>query len=122
MCAICGIVALRGRKFPGRDLEAMSRVLHHRGPDDQGSLISDKVALGFRRLSIVDLSGGRQPMRNEEGNVWIVFNGEMYNHLELRPPLQQRGHPYAPKSASATTLHLYEQHGAHFVQLLHRML
>src|SRR6266700_2338901 len=121
MCGICGIVALRGRKFPGRDLEAMSRVLHHRGPDDQGSLISDKVALGFRRLSIVDLSGGRQPMRNEEGNVWIVFNGEIYNHLELSPALEQRGHRYATKCDAETILHLYEEYGEDCVHRLQGM-
>src|SRR5467141_1874028 len=111
MCGICGIVAITGRKFPDRDLEAMSRVLHHRGPDDQGSFISGKVALGFRRLSIIDLPGGRQPMRNEEGNVWIVFNGEIYNHLELRSALEQRGHRYATKSDTETIVHLYEEYG-----------
>src|SRR6266704_449956 len=111
MCGICGIVAIRGRKVPDRDLEAMSRVLHHRGPDDQGSLISGNVALGFRRLSIIDLPGGRQPMSNEEGNVWIVFNGEIYNHLELRTTLEQRGHRYATKSDTETILHLYEEYG-----------
>lgn len=121
MCGICGIVVIRGRKFPGRDLEAMSRVLHHRGPDDQGSLVSGKVALGFRRLSIVDLSGGRQPMRNEEGNVWIVFNGEIYNHLELRPALEQRGHRYATKSDTETILHLYEEYGEDCVHHLQGM-
>src|SRR6266566_3698357 len=121
MCGICGIVAIRGRKVPDRDLEAMSRVLHHRGPDDQGSFISGNVALGFRRLSIIDLPGGRQPMRNEEGNVWIVFNGEIYNHLELRPDLEQRGHRYATKSDTETILHLYEEYGEDCVHRLQGM-
>ncbi len=121
MCGICGIVAIRGRKSPGRDLEAMSRVLRHRGPDDQGSLVSGSVALGFRRLSIVDLSGGHQPMRNEDGTVWIVFNGEIYNHLELRPDLEQRGHRYATKSDTETILHLYEEYGEDCVHRLQGM-
>src|SRR6267378_4198588 len=121
MCGICGIVAITGRKFPDRDLEAMSRVLHHRGPDDQGSFISGKVALGFRRLSIIDLPGGRQPMRNEEGNVWIVFNGEIYNHLELRSALEQRGHRYATRSDTETILHLYEEYGDDCVHYLRGM-
>ncbi len=121
MCGICGIVAIRGRKFPDRDLEVMSRVLHHRGPDDQGSFISGNVALGFRRLSIIDLPGGRQPMRNEEENVWIVFNGEIYNHLELRSTLEQRGHRYATKSDTETILHLYEEYGEDCVHRLQGM-
>src|SRR6266567_2408021 len=99
----------------------MSRVLHHRGPDDQGSFISGNVALGFRRLSIIDLPGGRQPMRNEEENVWIVFNGEIYNHLELRSTLEQRGHRYATKSDTETILHLYEEYGEDCVHRLQGM-
>src|SRR5260370_38499949 len=102
MCGICGIVAIRGRKSPGRDLEAMSRVLRHRGPDGQGSLVSGSVALGFRRLSIVDLSGEHQPMRIEDGTFWIVFNGEIYNPLGLRPDVEARRD--APWTRDATTI------------------
>lgn len=121
MCGICGILAIKGRKFPGRDLEAMSNALRHRGPDDQGTLVLGPVALGFRRLSIIDLRGGHQPMRNEDGTVWIVFNGEIYNHPELRPILEQRGHRYATNSDTETILHLYEEYGEDCVHHLRGM-
>src|SRR5207237_4085014 len=94
MCGICGILNLSRDRLPAEDLQAMSSVLGHRGPDDQGKLVSGPVALGFRRLSILDLSRGHQPMCNEERNVWIAFNGEIYNHAELRPGLQKRGHRF----------------------------
>src|SRR5207245_2404245 len=87
MCGICGILNLSRDRLPAEDLQAMTSVLGHRGPDDQGKLVSGPVALGFRRLSILDLSRGHQPMCNEERNVWIAFNGEIYNDAELRPGL-----------------------------------
>ncbi len=90
MCGICGILDLRGNNVSAEELKAMSNVLRHRGPDDQGRFFSGPLAFGFRRLSIVDLVGGHQPMTNEDGSVWIVFNGEIYNHAELRPGLQKR--------------------------------
>src|SRR6266699_2447716 len=95
MCGICGILNLSRDRLPAEDLQAMSSVLGHRGPDDQGKLVSGPVALGFRRLSILDLSRGHQPMCNEERNVWIAFNGEIYNHTALRPGLQKRGNRFA---------------------------
>jgi len=122
MCGICGIVDTDGiRRFGDADLEAMSNVLRHRGPDDAGRLISGPAGLAFRRLSIVDLSGGHQPMSNEDGTIWIVFNGEIYNHPELRPVLEQRGHRYATNSDTETILHLYEDYGADCVHHLRGM-
>src|SRR6266581_2394139 len=111
MCGICGILNLSRDRLPAEDLQAMSSVLGHRGPDDQGKLVSGPVALGFRRLSILDLSRGHQPMCNEERNVWIEFNGEIYNHAELRPGLQKRGHRFTSNSDTETIVHLYEEYG-----------
>ncbi len=93
-------------------LERMTRQLAHRGPDDEGFFFDGSVGLGHRRLSIVDLSpAGHQPMSNEDGSVWIVFNGEIYNHPSLRRWLEARGHRYAGHSDTETILHLYEERG-----------
>jgi len=122
MCGICGIIHADGiRRFSQDDLETMANVLRHRGPDDQGRLISGPVGLAFRRLSIVDLAGGHQPMANEDGTIWIVFNGEIYNHPELRPVLERRGHRYATNSDTETILHLYEEYGEDCVRHLQGM-
>lgn len=121
MCGICGILDLRGNRFHGEELESMSEVLRHRGPDDQGSFRSGPVALGFRRLSIVDLAGGHQPMCNEDRSVWIVFNGEIYNHAELRPSLEKLGHRFASNSDTETIIHLYEEYGDNCVSHLRGM-
>ena len=89
----------------------MRDTLTHRGPDDAGLYLSDGVGLGHRRLSIVDLGGGRQPMANEDDTIWIVFNGEIYNHRDLRPGLEERGHRYRTASDTETIIHLYEEQG-----------
>jgi len=99
----------------------MSRVLRHRGPDEQGTFSSGSVALAFRRLSIVDILGGHQPMCNEERNVWIVFNGEIYNHADLRHDLEKRGHRFASHSDTETIVHLYEEYGEDCVHHLRGM-
>ncbi len=99
----------------------MAQKLVHRGPDDAGYYLTPPVALGFRRLSIVDLSGGHQPMSNEDGTVWIVFNGEIYNHASIRPDLELRGHCYSTRSDTETILHLYEEYGDDCVQHLRGM-
>src|SRR6266705_2287068 len=111
MCGICGILDLRGNNVSAEELKAMSNVLRHRGPDDQGRFFSGPRAFGFRRRSIVDLAGGHQPRTNDDGSVWIVFNGEIYNHAELRPGLQKRGHRFTSNSDTETILHLYEEYG-----------
>jgi asparagine synthase (glutamine-hydrolysing) len=121
MCGICGVVDLREGKFPARELEAMSTTLRHRGPDDHGIFFSEPVSFGFRRLSIVDLSGGKQPMSNEDSTIWIVFNGEIYHHRDLRPMLERRGHRYGSNSDTETILHLYEEYGPDCVHHLRGM-
>jgi len=110
MCGIYGIISLNGHSSSGEDLKAMGNVLRHRGPDDQGSLTCGPVAMGFQRLSIIDVAGGHQPMSNEDATIWLVFNGEIYNHAELRPMLEKRGHRYSTQSDTETILHLYEEY------------
>ncbi len=120
MCGICGVWeygATEGRVELAL-VERMRDVMTHRGPDDAGELIFDegRGGLGFRRLSIIDLSpAGHQPMRGCTDRVWLVFNGEIYNHAELREGLEQRGHTYASRTDSETILHLYEERGLDFV-------
>lgn len=99
----------------------MRDALEHRGPDDAGTWVNGTVGLGHRRLSIVDLSGGQQPMSNEDGTVWLAFNGEIYNHRELRPLLESKGHRYRTTSDTETIIHLYEEFGAASVQRLRGM-
>src|SRR5262249_55034590 len=113
MCGICGIAIPERLRRPvdATRLAAMRDTLTHRGPDDADILIDGSVGLGHRRLSIVDLGGGRQPMANENDSVWIAFNGEIYNHRELRPMLEQRGHVYRSSSDTETIIHLYEEFG-----------
>src|ERR1700752_4260895 len=111
MCGICGVLDLHDQGFRVTEVESMSSRIRHRGPDDYGIFFSQPVTFGFRRLSIVDLSGGKQPMCNEDSTIWIVFNGEIYNHRELRPMLERRGHRYASNSDTETILHLYEEYG-----------
>ncbi len=118
MCGISGIFRF-DESSPSTDINEgllvrMRDTLQHRGPDDAGLWIAPdrRAGLGHRRLSIVDLTGaGRQPMSNEEGNLWISFNGEIYNHLELRRPLEERGHRYRSATDTETILHLYEEEG-----------
>jgi asparagine synthase (glutamine-hydrolysing) len=99
----------------------MCDVMAHRGPDDEGTYVQGPVALGMRRLSIVDLSTGHQPLSNEDGTTWIVFNGEIYNHLALRDQLVARGHRYRTHSDTETIVHLYEEYGRDCVQHLRGM-
>lgn len=120
MCGICGVWeygAARGNIERGL-VERMRDQMSHRGPDDAGELIFDggRGGFGFRRLSIIDLSqAGHQPMHGCTDNVWLVFNGEIYNHLRLRQGLEERGHVYASRTDSETILHLYEERGLDFV-------
>src|SRR5436305_11549934 len=120
MCGICGVWeygAARGRVELAL-VERMRDEMQHRGPDDAGALVFDDArgGLGFRRLSIIDLSeAGHQPMHGCTENVWLVFNGEIYNHARLREGLEKRGHVYASHTDSETILHLYEERGLDFV-------
>ena len=123
MCGICGIAIPKqlNRPVSGSRLVAMRDTLTHRGPDDAGLYLGAGVGLGHRRLSIVDLGGGHQPMANEDRRVWIVFNGEIYNHRDLRPELEERGHQYRTVSDTETIIHLYEELGARAVERLSGM-
>src|SRR5881396_4202641 len=122
MCGIVGIVKLNQRETVDEArLKRMRDVLRHRGPDGEGLWIEGPVGLGMRRLAIVDVLGGRQPMANEDGTVWIVYNGEVYNHADLRPGLEQRGHCYRTRSDTETILHLYEEEGERCVERLQGM-
>ena len=112
MCGIAGIVASerldaedRGRAIAMRD------IISHRGPDDAGLFVDDRAALAHRRLSIVDLAHGHQPLANERDDVWIVFNGEIYNHAGVRPALEAAGHVYKTRCDTETIIHAYEQWG-----------
>jgi asparagine synthase (glutamine-hydrolysing) len=114
MCGICGLSWADERL-----IEQMKATLVHRGPDDHGSYVAEGVSLGHQRLSIVDLSeSGRQPLSNEDGTVWITFNGEIYNHAELRSRLEQRGHVFRSRSDTEAIVHAYEEYGLDFARHL----
>jgi asparagine synthase (glutamine-hydrolysing) len=123
MCGINGIAfsTASGREADARTLVAMRDVLTHRGPDDEGLYVGGRVGLGHRRLSIVDVAAGHQPMTNEDGTVHIVYNGEVYNHAEHRPRLESAGHAYRTHCDTETIVHLYEEHGAGCVEHLRGM-
>nr|MDA8132431.1 asparagine synthetase B [Elusimicrobiota bacterium] len=110
MCGICGLYNHgSGLAVEREDLKAMNDLIVHRGPDDEGYFEAGNVGLAMRRLSIIDLSTGHQPITNEDGTAWIVFNGEIYNYLELREMLLARGHKFRTKSDTEAILHLYEE-------------
>jgi asparagine synthase (glutamine-hydrolysing) len=122
MCGICGVFFSDGNQRVRRDaLTAMNRQIIHRGPDDEGFLVQENVGLAMRRLSIIDVQTGHQPISNEDGNIWIVFNGEIYNHQELRRDLESRGHRYRTKSDTETIVHLFEEYGDSCVSHLRGM-
>ncbi len=116
MCGIAGFVERSETARPREDARAlltrMCEVIRHRGPDDQGIRVDAAAALGMRRLSIIDLAGGNQPIPNEDGSVWIVFNGEIYNFRELRSELEALGHRFATSSDTEVIVHAYESWGA----------
>lgn len=119
MCGICGIYNFdRGVPADRLILEAMNREIIHRGPDDDGFYFSGHVGLAMRRLSIVDLQTGDQPMTNEDQTVWLVYNGEIYNHQDLRTRLAARGHRFRSRSDTETIVHLYEEYGKGCVEHL----
>src|SRR6185503_5769747 len=110
MCGICGF-----NWSDERLIEQMKARLVHRGPDDHGSHVAEGISLGHRRLTIIDLSeAGRQPLSNEDGTVWITFNGEIYNHLELRSRLEAKGHVFRSRSDTEAIVHAYEEYGLDF--------
>jgi asparagine synthase (glutamine-hydrolysing) len=121
MCGIAGIVNTNREGVDAQIVHAMCQSIVHRGPDDEGIFVKDGVGLGMRRLSIIDLAGGHQPIFNEDGSVWIVFNGEIYNFPELRRELDARGHRFSTRSDTEVIVHLYEEHGAECVNKLRGM-
>src|SRR5678809_1229701 len=123
MCGINGI-ALSSRSDSRLDQELIMRMrdcLVHRGPDDSGLFLDRNVGLGHRRLSIVDVASGHQPMTNEDGSFHIVYNGEIYNHADYRESLEANGHVYQTHCDTETILHLYEEHGSACVDYLRGM-
>jgi asparagine synthase (glutamine-hydrolysing) len=122
MCGICGLVSAERGSGPDRELlERMSLRLAHRGPDSHGSFVEGRVALAARRLSIIDLEHGDQPISNEDGTVTVVQNGEIYNFAELRRGLERSGHEFSTGSDTEVLVHLYEERGPEFVGELRGM-
>jgi len=111
MCGIVGIIEPPGRFVERDELEAMNEAILHRGPDDGGIYLDREAGIGMRRLSIIDVRGGRQPIHNEDRTVWTVFNGEIYNYRELRQDLEQKGHRFETHTDTETLVHLYEEYG-----------
>jgi asparagine synthase (glutamine-hydrolysing) len=120
MCGIAGFVSVQPSDSPSI-LERMTDTIRHRGPDDSGYYRDPYASLGFRRLAIIDVAGGHQPMANENASLFIVFNGEIFNHADLRPSLEQAGHRYTTRSDTETILHSYEQFGPDCVLRLRGM-
>jgi asparagine synthase (glutamine-hydrolysing) len=121
MCGIAGIAAWRGPPPARDDIARMCDAMVHRGPDDAGYLVEGRVALGMRRLSIIDLAGGHQPIFNEDGTVAVFYNGEIYNYLELRAELEAKGHRFATNSDTEVIVHLWEEEGVEFPRRLNGM-
>ncbi len=116
MCGIAGILHTDGTPVSHDVIAAMTESLAHRGPDGDGVALFDAVAIGHRRLSIIDLEGGKQPLSNEDGTVWITFNGEIYNFLELRDTLERAGHAFRTHSDTEVIVHAYEEWGTRCVE------
>ena len=122
MCGICGKVFFdKERNILKSELKNMTDSLIHRGPDDEGFYICKNIGLGFRRLSIIDLNTGHQPLSNEDRTIWIIFNGEIYNFPELKDFLIKKGHKFHSLTDTETIVHLYEEFGEDCVQYLRGM-
>src|SRR4030065_746264 len=120
MCGIAGIINISSP--PQKSLmEKMCWIMKHRGPDGEGYYVEGAVALGHRRLSIIDLEGGKQPLSNEDGTVWITYNGEIYNFPVLRKELIEKGHRIKTKSDTETIVHAYEEYGVQCLEKLRGM-
>lgn len=121
MCGIVGIVRRETNKSDVGSVQRMCRLLTHRGPDDEGYYFGDRVALAMRRLAIIDVRGGHQPVPNEDRSIWVVFNGEIYNYPELRTDLEKRNHRFSTASDTECLVHLYEEFGDECVSHLRGM-
>jgi asparagine synthase (glutamine-hydrolysing) len=121
MCGIAGAFSVNPMHGPPLDeavLRRMTEIIEHRGPDDAGYVLENGVALGARRLSIVDVEGGHQPMANEDGTVWGAQNGELYNHEDIRARLRAAGHSFRTRCDTEILPHLYEAHGPQLCEVL----
>jgi asparagine synthase (glutamine-hydrolysing) len=122
MCGICGIYNMQSQEPVLHELiEQMAELVAHRGPDDRGVYLDGNLGFGFTRLSIIDLGGGHQPMCNESGDVWVVFNGEIWNFKTLRQELLEKGHHFRTNSDTETIVHAYEEYGVDCIGRLHGM-
>src|SRR5215217_4001771 len=121
MCGIAGIVAIRDQSVEPDELHAMCAAMVLRGPDDEGQYLGPGVGLAMRRLSIIDLETGHQPVSNEDGSIWVVLNGEIYNYRELRTRLEQQGHEFSTSTDTEVIVHLYEERGEACVDELRGM-
>jgi len=121
MCGIYGMVVRPGLEPDAAVVARMGRTLVHRGPDGDGSAVRGRAALGCRRLAIIDVEHGAQPLANENGDVIVVCNGEIYNHRALRDRLERAGHRFRTLSDAEVIPHLYEEHGLDFVDALDGM-
>src|SRR5690349_19756860 len=123
MCGICGVASADPRATPllQESLLAMTDVIEHRGPDEDGHYIAPGVDMGMRRLSIIDLESASQPLDNEDRTVSTVFNGEIFNFQELRADLHRRGHRFSTEGDGETIVHLYEEYGPEFPSHLRGM-
>src|SRR5579863_9328016 len=122
MCGSCGIYQTTSEEPISRELLGrMTEQIAHRGPDDSGTYIEKNIGLGFRRLSIIDLGGSHQPMTNETGEIWLVFNGEIWNYKTLRAELIHRGHQFRTQGDTETIIHAYEEYGVDCIARLHGM-
>ena len=118
MCGICGTLNLAGGLADPRLLRNMAATLLHRGPDELGCYRDRQTGLGHARLSIIDVAGGRQPMGTPDRSLWITFNGEIFNYIELRDELIQKGHRFATRSDTEVVLHMYQEEGERCVERL----
>ena len=121
MCGIAGIASLNGRPVGLDELRWMCAAMVHRGPDDDGFHLADGIGLGMRRLSIIDLHTGRQPIRNEDGSIWVVFNGELYNCAQQRRELERLGHSFYTSTDTEIIVHLYEEYGMRCMEKMRGM-
>lgn len=121
MCGICGIITCEPNRIEASVIQQMCQTLLHRGPDDDGLYVDSQAALAMRRLSVIDLVTGQQPVSNEDGSIWLVFNGEIYNYRQLRAELRQQGHIFVSESDSEVVVHAYEAFGEAFLNRLNGM-
>src|SRR5688500_10366691 len=121
MCGIVGIAYANSRRVERANLQKMNDAIIHRGPDDDGFYFNESVGLAMRRLAIIDLAHGQQPIHNRDRTAWIVFNGEIYNFQQLRKDLEERGHVFYTNSDTEAIVHLYDEFGADCVRHLRGM-